>query len=205
MLRTPLVLAVALSFAPACTDEANDPFGDRGTPSANAAELLGKNDGLVNDKIAGVYEAKGEVSGQYPSGGQVYRVTNKYVKRTELRKTMLVTVLKCDLTSNEPSRAPVTLTAFVAQAAVGDERIYSVKAAGMDKKTDALFMTDCALDQPATNWAYCEETIGGSGIFTDLPEGAQACVGRWDLELRLVEAPSGFGDHGELMGTKVAN
>lgn len=118
---------------------------------------------------------------------------------------MLVTVLQCALTSNEPGRAPVTLTAFLAQPAVGDDRIFSVKAGGMDKKTDALFMTDCALDQPATNWAYCEETIGGSGVFTDLPEGAQACVGRWDLELRLVEAPSGFGDHGELMGTKVAN
>ena len=197
-------LALLLALA-ACTDDADDPFADRGTPSANAQELLGKNDGLTNDKIAGVYELKGEVSGQYPSGTSVFRVTNKYTRRVELRSAMLVTVMKCELTYTEPGKAPMTLIAFTSQAAAVTDRIYAIKAAGMDKKSDPSSMTDCEIEQPATNWAFCEETIGGSGIFTVLPEGAQECVGRWDLELRHVKAPSGFGDHGELLGTKVAN
>jgi hypothetical protein len=201
-LRPALALLFALS---ACTDDPEDPFADRGTPSANAQELLGKNDGLTNDKIAGVYELNGEASGQYPSGSNVYRVTNKYTKRTELRSTSLVTVLKCELTYTEPGKAAMTLTAFTTQPAVVTDKIYAIKAAGNDKKSDASSLTDCEIAQPATNWAFCEETIGGSGIFTVLPEGAQECVGRWDLELRHIKAPSGFGDHGDLIGTKVAN
>lgn len=197
-------LALLLALA-GCTDDADDPFADRGTPSASAQDLLGKNDGLTNDKIAGVYELKGEVSGQYPSGTSVYRVTNMYTKRVELRSTALITVLQCKLTYTEPGKAPMTLVAFTSQAAVATDKIFSVKAAGMDKKSDTPSMTDCEIDQPATNWAFCEETIGGSGIFTVLPEGAQECVGRWDLELRHVKAPSGFGDHGDSLGTKVAN
>ena len=200
--RPALALCLALV---ACTDDPEDPFADRGTPSASAQELLGKNDGLTNDKIAGVYERKGEASGQYPSGGSVYRVTNKFTQRTELRATALVTVLKCDLTYTEPGKAPMTLTAFTTQQAVVNDRIYAIKTAGTDKKSDASSLTDCAIDQPAANWAFCKETIGGSGVFTDLPEGAQECVGRWDLELRHVKAPGGFGDHGESVGTKVAN
>lgn len=197
-------LALLLALA-ACTDDADDPFADRGTPSASAQELLGKNDGLTNDKIAGVYELKGEASGQYPSGGQVYRVTNKYTKRVELRATSFITVLQCSLTYTEPGKAAMTLTAFTTQTAAATDKVYAIKTAGNDKKSDASSLTDCEIAQPATNWAFCEETIGGSGIFTVLPEGAQECVGRWDLELRHVKAPSGFGDHGELLGTKVAN
>jgi hypothetical protein len=197
------LVGLVASFLGCTSEQQRDLFGDEGAPSATAQELLAKNDPLTDDSIAGVYERTGTGSGIYHgTDGKTYTVSVKWINRIELRTTALTTVVKCDLTYSEPGRAPKSLIPFTQQSAEATDSFYRVATAGQKTEKDPASMSDCSIDQPATSWAYCEETIGGSEIFTELPEGANLCIGRWDQELRLVDQPY---TKGETMGKKVAN
>jgi hypothetical protein len=198
-----LGLLVLVSLVVGCASEERDWFGDEGTPSATPEELLAKSDPLTDDSIAGVYERTGTGSGIYlGADGETYRVNVTWLYRTELRTTALATVLQCNLTYSETGRAPKTLVAFTQQSAEATDAYYRIATAGQKTEKDAVSMSDCSIDQPATSWAYCEETNDGSDIFTKLPDGANHCIGRWDQDLMLVDTPF---DHGEPIGMKVAN
>ena len=185
-----------------CTSE-RDPFGDEGVPAASPQELLAKRDPLTNDRIAGVYERTGTVSGVYfGSDGTHFSVTNKWVYRIELRSTMLTSVFQCNLTYNEVGRTPKTLLVFAQQNADATDTYYNIAVAAKKTETDAVSMSECSIDQAAAAWAYCDETTHGSAIYTMLPRGANLCIGRWDQQLMLVDKPY---DHGTELGTKVAN
>jgi hypothetical protein len=198
-----LSVLVLVPLFVACTTEDRDLFGDEGAPSATAQELLAKHDPLTDDSIAGVYERTGTGSGIYRGAdGSTYTVAVKWLYRTELRVTALTTVIQCNLTYSEAGRAPKTLVAFTQQAAEATDTYYRIATAGQKTDKDPVSMSDCSIDQPPTSWAYCEETIGGSDIFTELPKGANHCVGRWDQDLMLVDRPN---DNGDPIGKKVAN
>ena len=185
-----------------CVSE-RDPFGDEGVPAGSPQELLAKNDPLTNDHIAGVYERTGSASGIYPGAdGTHFTVMNKWTYRIELRGTMLTTVFQCNLTYNEVGSAPKTLLVFAQQNAEATDDFYRIAVPAKKTETDAVSMSDCAIDQAASAWAYCEETNHGSEIYTKLPDGANLCVGRWDQDLMLVDKPY---DHGTQLGKKVAN
>jgi hypothetical protein len=171
-------------------------------PSSSGQELMAKVDPITNDRIAGVYEKTGEVSALYQSQGNSYRVTNHWVFRIELRQQKLVTAFKCVLSYNEPGRPEKTLLPFVQQPAEATDQYFQVLAAGEKTETDVLSQMECTIDQPATTWAFCEESTRGSEIFTKIPDGANKCIGRWDQNLQLVEVQY---DHGESLGVKVAN
>jgi hypothetical protein len=195
-------LIVVVSSA-GCGASEPDLFGDEGTPAASAQELLNKNDPLTNDRIAGVYERTGTNSGIYPGAdGKHYTVSNNSVYRIELRAMMLTTVLQCNLTYAEPGRPPSTLLLFTQQNAEATHDFYRIAVPGKQTDRDRVSMSECSIDQPATAWAYCEETNNGSDIFTKLPDGANLCIGRWDQDLMLVDRPY---DHGTPIGKKVAN
>jgi hypothetical protein len=198
-------LAVPLVLAASCTTDEADPFGDDGTPVESAAELMGKNDAITNDRLAGVYEKTGSVTGYYPGqDGSTFLVTNDYVYRIELRATMVSTAIQCTFSYQEPGRASQTVMPFVQQAAELSPDSYRVTVPGAQTITDPVSMSDCAIDQPADVWAFCEETIGGSGRFTDRPEGANRCIGRDGQYLWLVRGPVPDPDT-DIIGTKVAD
>jgi hypothetical protein len=197
------LVSLPVLFLGCAPDDAGDRFGDEGTPSASAQELLGKADPITSDHLAGVYERTGSNSGIYPGAdGTHYSVYNKWIYRTELRETQLVTVFQCNLTYNEPGRAPKSLLLFTQQAAEATDEFYRIAVPAKQLDRDNLSMSECSIDQPATAWAYCLETNRGSEIFTKLPEGANLCIGRWDQDLMLVDTPY---DHGDPIGKKVAN
>jgi hypothetical protein len=204
MSKLGLILIVSVVFSVGCASDPGGPvFGDEGTPSSSAQELLAKADPLTNDHIAGVYERTGMSSGIYPGPNDTtFRVYNNWVYRIELRATMLTTVLQCNLTYTESGRAPKTLLPFVQQNAEATDEFYRITAPGKKTETDTLSMSECSIDQPATAWAYCEETGHGSGYYTNLPDGANLCIGRAGQNLQLVDLPY---DAGEFMGKKVAN
>lgn len=202
MSKLALVSLLAL-FLGCASDDAGDRFGDEGTPAASAQELLGKADPITNDHLAGVYERTGTNSGIYPGAdGTHYTVSNQWVYRTELRASQLTTVFQCNLTYNEPGRPPSTLLLFTQQAAEATDEFFRIAAPAQQTDRDRVSMSECSIDQPATAWAYCEETNHGSGIYTKLPAGANLCIGRWDQDLMLVDTPY---DHGDPIGKKVAN
>jgi hypothetical protein len=200
MQKLALLVVFCLGYT---SEQTRDLFGDEGAPSSSAQELLGKNDPLTDDSIAGVYERTGSNSGLYPGAdGSLFTVANKWTYRIELRATKLSTVFECDLTYSETGRAPKTLLLFTQQNAEATDSFYRIAEPAHQVQNDPVSMGECSIDQAATSWAYCEETIGGSEIYTELPKGANQCIGRWDQELRLVNTPY---SKGESMGMKVAN
>ena len=100
-------------------------------------------------------------------------------------------------------RAPLTLMPFVQQATELEPDSYRVTVAVTDLETDPVSMSDCGIDQPADVWAFCEATVRGGSRHTDLPEGANRCIGRDGQYLWLVTGP--FSDDHDIVGTKVAD
>ena len=125
-----------------------------------------------------------------------------WVHRIELRENKMTTALKCVLTYREPSRAPKALVVFTQQDAEATSDTYSVKTDASKTETDAVSMIECTIDQPAEAWAFCNERTEGTGIHTQVPAGANACIGRWDQTLYLVR---GTYNPDNNFGVKVAN
>lgn len=198
-----MLISLALAACGTSTPQTpadSDPFGDEGTPSASAAELLDKHDSTPNDKLAGVYERTGSGSGIYETDS-FFTVTNNFTLRTELRAEQVTTVLQCKLTYNEPGRAAKTLTPFVTQAAIADDTSLEITEAGKRTETDAVSMTDCAIDQKAETWAFCDVSSG----IAQMPAGASLCIAIDDGELFRFEKVSADVINGDSLGVKVAN
>ncbi len=177
-----------------------DPFGDEGMPSTSAAELLAKHDSAPNDKLAGVYERTGSGSGTYETTS-FFTVTNHFTLRIELRAEQVTTAMQCALTYSEPGRAAKTMTPFVTQAASADDKALTITQAGMRTETDAISMTDCAIDQKAETWAFCDLLQG----IAQMPAGASLCIAHDDGELFLYRQVSSDVISGDSLGFKVAN